>query len=46
MQNRPMRGQTFAVREAVMVGKMFEFRIEMCIVGKPLLIPNANPGTE
>lgn len=43
MQNRPMRGHKFAGREAEMLGIMFEFRIELCIVGKPLLIPNANP---
>lgn len=43
MQNIAMRGHKFVGREAVMPGIMFEFRIEMCIVGKPELIPNANP---
>lgn len=43
MQNRAMRGHKFVGREAVMLGTMFEFRIEMCIVGKPQLIPNSNP---
>jgi len=43
MQNRAMRGHKFVGREAVMLGTMFEFGIEMCIVGKPQLIPNSNP---